>query len=98
MMDMVQKNMVDGIDRVIPTDFCDVCIQSKQSRKPFTGHLEHICSDLWGPIHPVAWNDSKYFLIFIDNFTHFCVVYMLKIKSKTFNKFITYEAEVESQD
>jgi len=40
---------------------------------------------------------SRYFITFIDDYTRFCHVYMLKTKDETLHYFKTYKAEVENQ-
>ena len=102
--ELAQKNMVHGIENVSPVEFCEICTQSRQTKKPFDGTrskslrpLEHIHSDLCGPINPVTWDGHKYFLTFIDDYTHFTMVYLINNKSDTFEKFKEYEAEVTAK-
>lgn len=33
-----------------------------------------------GPIDPMIWNGMKYFIIFLDDFTHFIAVFLIKGK------------------
>ena len=40
---------------------------------------------------------NKYFIIFIDDCTRFCYVYLLKSKDEAIDKFIVYKTEVETQ-
>jgi len=40
---------------------------------------------------------KTYFIIFIDDCTRYCYVYLLNSKDETINMFITYKAEVENQ-
>ena len=40
---------------------------------------------------------KKYFIIFIDDCTRYCYVYLLNSKDEAMNIFITYKAEVENQ-
>lgn len=79
--------------------FCEPCIFANQCREPFSGTrvrakrpLELIHSDVCGPITPAAWDGSRYYISFIDDYSHFAVVYMLKRKSEFFEKFRNYEA------
>ena len=102
--ELIQHKMVDGIGDISLTEFCDICTQSKQCRKPFNGTrprasrpIEHIFSDVCGPISPISWNGSKYFLTFIDDFTHFTVVYVMARKSECYEKFKEFEAEVTAK-
>lgn len=102
--DMIKHNMVTGIPNQIPNNFCEVCTQSRQSREPFDGTrsratrpIEHIHSDVCGPIGPVAYDGSKYFVTFIDDYTHFAHVYLIKHKSEVFDKFKEFNALVNAK-
>ena len=39
----------------------------------------------------------KYFIIFIDDQSRFCHVYLLKSKDETFSKFIEFQTRMEKQ-
>lgn len=103
--ELVRKNLTNGI-RVSAESFgfCDICVESKHSRDPFCGNrerakrpIERIHSDVCGPMDPVGWNGSRYFVSFIDDFTHFAVIYNIKKKSDVFSVFKEYEAMVTAQ-
>lgn len=79
----------------IPEDICTTdkyvtCpVQAKQVRLPFntereraTRSLQIIHTDVCGPIDPGTYDGKRYFLTCIDDFTHFCVVYLLQYKSE----------------
>jgi transposase InsO family protein len=101
------SNVVSGIDKgdlKIETELCETCIEGRQHKAPFPGTrnpttrpLERVHSDLCGPINPVAYNGVKYILTFIDDWTHFTVVFGLKSKSEVFNYIKLYEARVTSR-
>lgn len=48
--------------------------------------LELIHTDVCGSIEPNAWDGSKYFVAFIDDYTHFNVVYIIEKKSEVLEK------------
>jgi len=52
-------------------------------------------SDVCGAINPVTLNDKNYFVIFVDQFTHYCVTYLIKHKSHVFNMFKDVVAKCE---
>lgn len=58
--------------------------------------LEIIHSDVCGPITPIAIDGSKYFVTFIDDFSNFTVVYLIKNKSEVFGKLCNYISMVHS--
>lgn len=97
---LVRHGMVTGLNpEPKRIGFCDTCVLGKQCREPFDGSrqraarpLERVHSDVCGPIDPPAWDGSRYFVSFIDDFTHFAVIYPIKKKSEVFECFKEYEA------
>lgn len=75
----------------------------KQTRLPFkryekttTRCLELIHSEVCGTVNPTALNRSKYFVIFVDDFSHFTQLPLIKHKSVVFYYFLKYQAQVEN--
>lgn len=104
------KQLVDDVERVskiIPDDYlCEACINGKQARLSFNKFknkdyierpLFNIHSDVCGPITPSAINNKNYFVLFVDEFTHYCVTYLMKNKSDVFTMFKDYVAKSESR-
>lgn len=81
---------------------CEVCLQGKQSRQPFddggerraSRPLEIIHSDVCGPFTQKTWDKKRSFVTFIDDFSHFTVVYLLESKDEVQSKFEEYCARV----
>lgn len=80
------------------------CIQEKQTRRPFQGKhtraskaLALVHSDICGPISPESWEKKRYFVTFMDDFTHFTYVYHLSSKSDMFSVFVQYYALVTAK-
>ena len=59
--------------------------------------LELVHSDVYGPMSTQARGGYEYFITFIDDYSRFGYVYLMKQKSKTFEKFNEFKAEVENQ-
>ncbi|KXJ84187.1 hypothetical protein RP20_CCG013280 [Aedes albopictus] len=105
MKSIVSNNLADGVDfKADKLEFCDACVKGKQCREPFNGTrpvssrpLERIHSDVCGPIEPTAWDGSKYFVSFIDDHTHFAMLFLMKRKSEVFARFREYEALVTAK-
>lgn len=98
-----QKQMATGIQDKISDklSFCESCVLGKQTRGPFVGTrtktkrpLQRIHSDVCGPITPESYDGYKYFVSFIDDYTHMVVIYRLRAKSEVLEKFKQYEAMV----
>lgn len=87
-------NMVTGID-LASSDFikaaktvCATCQQNKQVSLPYepaasktTQPLELVHSDLCGPITPASKGGGRYIATFLDDYTKFSVIKVLKNKS-----------------
>ena len=84
---------------------CQSCIEGKQYmiKFPIQGArraieiLELFHSDICGSMQVAKHTGYLYFITFIDDFTRFCNVYLMKNKSKAFAKFQFYKNFVEKQ-
>ena len=84
---------------------CEPCILGKQHRTaipklsatPISSILQLVHSDLCGPLPHKSLTGSRYILRFIDHFSRFSWVYFLNTKSKTFDTFKTWRAQVEKE-
>ena len=72
---------------------CDACQQGKSHQLPFslstrvtTFPLEIIYSDVWGPA-PVSTSGHEYYVSFVDAYSRFTWLYLLKRKSDVFHIF-----------
>jgi transposase InsO family protein len=81
-----------------------MCVQSKQPRKPHKAAearnlapLELVHSDLCEMNGELTKGGKRYFMIFIDDCTRFCYMYLLKTKDEALHYFKAYKAEVENQ-
>lgn len=97
---------VNGIKKDITSElgFCECCVKCKQTRLPFnkkrnpaTRPLERIHSDVCGPFPAETFDGYKYYVTFIDDFTHMCTTYLLKRKSEVFTCFKNYKNMVEAK-
>jgi len=80
---------------------CEVCIHAKIIRKLFsnvirsTNLLDLIHSDTCDFKSFMTKGSMKYFITFIDGYSCFCQVYLLKSNDEGFNKFIEFQTRVE---
>lgn len=106
---MKQNNLINDVNliqSVTPTnDLCEACIFGKQARLPFSKERDRshvmrplfvIHSDVCGPIKPPTIDDKNYFVTFIDEFTHYTIVYLIKYKSEVFKIFQDFVAKSET--
>lgn len=109
LMEIKRHNMFEDIDLLnniqIGTEVCEACVNGKQARLPFAKfknkeHIERplfiIHSDVCGPITPSAINEKNYYVIFVDQFTHYCATYLITHKSDVFSCFKDFVAKSEN--
>ena len=82
---------------------CQICATSKLTRKTCgsitkeTKLLELIHSDLGDLKQTMTRGGKKFYVTFIDDYSRFTKVYLLRNKNEAFNTFLSYKAEVENQ-
>jgi histone deacetylase 1/2 len=76
---------------------CDACQQGKSHQLSFSSSsrevknpLEIVFSDVWGPAD-VSVSGHKYYVSFIDAYSRFTWLYLIKRKSDVFNVFIQFQ-------
>ena len=84
-------------------DTCEPCLFGKMTKTPFfetmewaSDLLEIIHADVCGPIHVDARGGYHYFLTFTDELSRYGYIYLMKHKSKMFEKFKQFQSEVEN--
>ncbi|MCI13909.1 copia-type polyprotein, partial [Trifolium medium] len=96
--------MVNGLPIIkIPEKVCQVCMIGKQSRKSFKSELpsrasnllEVIHSDVCGPFEVPSLGGNKYFISFVDEFSRMMWIYLIKVKSESFDVFRKFKKKVE---
>ena len=81
---------------------CVECIKGKYTKVKKKGAsratelLECIHSDIRGPYSIPTINGHKYFISFIDDFSRYSYVYLIREKSETLDVFKIYKAEIEN--
>jgi len=91
-LNMQRKELVHGLphlDSKLPS--YEACQYGKQARLPFkqstwraTEKLQLIHTNLAKPQRTTSLKESKYYIIFIDDFTRMCWIYFLKSKSEVY--------------
>ena len=82
---------------------CQICVTSKLSRKTCglmtreTKLLELIHFDLGDLKQTMTRGEKKFYVTFIDDYSRFTRVYLLRNKDEAFNMFLSYKVEVENQ-
>ena len=75
-------------------EVCESCLPKTITKSPFTRHGERasdllgvICSDVCGPMGTLTREGYEYFITFTDDLSRYEYVYLMKHKSKSFEKF-----------
>jgi hypothetical protein len=79
----------------------NACQQTKIHQLPYpkstsrsSKSLELIFSDVWGRA-PESFGRYKYYVIFIDGYSNFTWIYLIKFRSEVFQKFHEFQALIE---
>lgn len=80
--------------------FCDSCLFGKQTRDSFKNMelprskrpLALVHSDVCGYFEECTFDGYRYYVTFIDDYTHFTVIYLLRHKNEVLKCFKQYEA------
>lgn len=82
---------------------CEICVESKQTKKKpkpvekKTKLLELIHSDLRDLKNHETRGGKRFYITFIDNYSHFTTLYLLRNKDEADETFIKYKTEIENQ-
>jgi hypothetical protein len=84
-----------------PESVCDACLRAKAHQLPYltsssqsTAPLDLVFSDVWGPVVD-SFGNKKYYVHFIDDFSKFTWIYLLRHKSEVFQFFKEFQVLVE---
>ena len=98
----LQKNGYLNLFNYEPFVNCKSCLMRKMTKAPFTGHgerakdlLELIHTYVCGPMFKHAMGGYSYFITFIDDFSKFGYIYLMKYKSEIFEKFKEFKNKVK---
>ncbi|GKB64791.1 retrotransposon protein, putative, ty1-copia subclass [Tanacetum coccineum] len=83
---------------------CVSCMSGKMARKSYSHQVERakdllglIHTDVYGPFRTVSRQRASYFVTFIDDFSRYGYVYLLKHKHEVLETFKVFQKEVENQ-
>ena len=57
--------------------------------------LDVVRSDIAGPVEVVSRTGARYVLLFVDGFSRYCHIFLLRERFEFFDHFIEYQALVE---
>lgn len=92
------------VSNKMDVDFCKACVMGKSHRLPsslstteYTSPLELVYSDLWGPSPSPSSSGYLYYITFIDAYSRYTWIYLLKAKSEAISAFHQFKASSELQ-
>ena len=85
-------------------DTCESCLLSKMTKLPFKGKRERaeglldiIHTNVCGPMSMLTRGGFVYFITFIDDYSRYGYLYLMRYKSGAFERFKEFRNEVEKQ-
>lgn len=86
---------------------CEICLKGKQTRSPFLKSipsdrkarrlLQYVSTDVCGKISPPTHDGKNYYVSFIDHYSHFGMLYLIKEKNEVETCFRNFVALTESK-
>ena len=87
------------VDRV-----CEACQFGKQHRLPFPkgsyvskGLFGVIHSDVWGPAQTLMIVGCRYYITFVDDYSHYMWIFLMEKKREVFSHFQKLKSQVEKE-
>ena len=101
---MARDELVRGLPLLNQVEqLCDACLAGKQRRAPFpqkamrrsTEPLQLLHGDLCGPITPATPSGNRYFLLLVDDFSHYMWLVLLRSKDEAADAIKRVQAAAE---
>ena len=99
---MVTSGLINLLDVTAPP-VCKPCLEGKMTMRPFKAKgyrakevLDLVHTDLCGSTPTSARGGYEYFITFIDDYSRYGYIYLMRHKSEAFDKFKEFKAEVEN--
>lgn len=103
-MRLVFKHCNISVSNKSEENFCVACcigkahrLHSPSSNTQYTTPLELVYSDLWGPSPMPFTQNFHYYITFVDAFSRFTWIYLLKTKSDALSVFKQFKSMAELQ-
>ncbi|KAM6582045.1 hypothetical protein CsatB_009047 [Cannabis sativa] len=85
-------------------DLCTACCLGKHHKLPYsnsdtvyTAPLQLLHTDLWGPAPMVSSNGYRYYISFVDAYSRYTWLYLLRTKDEALPTFIKFKTQIELQ-
>jgi len=104
---MVSRGMIHGVEIIqsSKSEFCDTCVKAKITHLPFPNESKtraakygkQIHTDVWGPSHVKSLSGKRYYISFMDDYSHKTTISFMKKKSEVYQKLMEHIAFVHTQ-
>ena len=100
-----KEQLVTGMTNEFEKEFlkCRVCTERKMYNLPFKNNrtkareiMEIIHTNVCGPFKTTEFNEEKYFISFIDDYSKIARIYCIKSKDEVFDCFVQFVNEAEN--
>jgi histone deacetylase 1/2 len=99
--EVIRHNNLPCLSESSPEAVCNACQQAKAHQLPYpkstsesSAPLDLVFSDVWGPTLESVGR-KQYYVSFIDDYSKFVWIYLIKFKSEVFQKFHDFQNLVE---
>ena len=99
---LVSKGLLDSVSN--KSFDCMLCQFGKQTALPFNNSVSHALSpvdlihyDVWGPSPITTQGGSRYFVIFVDDFSRYTWIYLFKNRSELYQIYRDFTKMIETQ-
>lgn len=101
-----RKGAVEGMNLGSVQDdlICEICLSEKMTKTPFPKSstrtsklLEIVHSDVCGPMSIRSIGGARYVATFIDDYSRWCEIHVLKRKNEVFSAFKSFKAAAENK-
>ena len=100
---VLSRSQISFIPESNKDTVCDACQKGKSHQLPYprstsmsSSPFELVFLDVWGPT-PTSVSKNNYYVSFIDDFSKFTWIYLLRHKYEVFQKFNNFQSMVERQ-
>lgn len=100
---VLSKSQIPFVSKSKKNSVCDACQKGKSHQLPYpraisvsSSPFELVFSDVWGPA-PTSVGKNDFYVSFIDDYSKFTWIYLLRHKSEVFQKIHEFQAMIERQ-